>query len=358
MTQEVCNPQNMSSPDYVRLSFGADMVLGFSPGVFYKNVLNTTINLLQYYPDGCKANCVYCGQARESPVGTEQKTLIRVDWPLRPLDKVLERIRERQGDPKYGLQRICVGQLAHPRASPDSIEITRRIREAGIDLQISELVTATYTSRSHMLEMRRAGGDMIDVAVDAASKRVFDQVRGKAVRSMHTWERYISAIDDAVEIFGKMNAGIHLIVGLGETEKEAIDLMVYTHSRGAKLSLFAFYPEENTPMEDRKPVPVNVYRRMQIARWLIEHDIVGQDAFVFDEKGELKDITIPADLKVEDVQGAFLTSGCPGCNRPYSNERPNMTPRNVPYYPTGNLVRSAVRASRLPTVIKTLLGEE
>lgn len=346
----------ISSPDWVRLSFGADMVLGFSPGRFLKGALNTTINLLQYYPDGCKANCLYCGQAREVAKGADCKTLIRVEWPLRPLNEVLKRIKEREGDPEFGLQRICVGQLAHPRASPDAIGITRRIREEGIELQVSELVTATYTFKNHMIEMRKAGADMIDVAIDAASKRVFDAVRGKPVRSMHNWDRYVQAIDEAVEVFGKKNAGIHLIVGLGETEEEAIRLMLYAHSRGAKISLFAFYPETSTPMENRKPVPLNVYRRMQLARWLIENDLVKSEDFQFKD-GILVDVNLPPDISIKELSPAFMTSGCPGCNRPYSNEKPGDRLKNIPWYPTEAQTISALKATRLESV-KRLLNDE
>lgn len=342
----------ISSPDWVRLSFGADMVLGFSPGVFLKGALNTTINLLEYYPDGCKANCIYCGQAREVAKGPECKTLIRVEWPVRRLDEVLDRIKEREGNPEYGLQRICVGQLAHPRAAIDSIEITRRIREKGIELQISELVTATYTFKHHMIEMKKAGADMIDVAIDAASKRVFDQVRGKPVRSMHRWERYIQAIDEAVEVFGKKNAGVHLIIGLGETEKEAVELIWYAHSRGAKISLFAFYPEPGTPMQNRKPVPLNVYRRIQLARWLIENDLVKLEDFTFDEEGRIVDINVPQDLSLKELAPAFMTSGCPGCNRPYSNERPGSVLKNYPWYPDERQTLSAIKASKIESLIK------
>ncbi len=345
----------VSSPDWVRLSFGADMVLGFSPGIFLKGALNTTINLLQYYPDGCKANCLYCGQAREVANGPECKTLIRVEWPLRPLNEVIQRIKERQGNPDYGLQRICVGQLAHPRASPDAIEITKRIREAGIELQISELVTATYTFKHHMIEMRKVGADMIDVAIDAASKRVFDELRGKKARSMHSWERYLKAIDEAVEVFGKKNAGIHLIIGLGETEREAVELMWYAHTRGAKISLFAFYPESGTPMEKKRPVPVNVYRRMQIARWLIENDLVTFNSFKFNEKEEIIDIDLPNDLTLDEIAPAFMTSGCPGCNRPYSNERPGKVLKNIPWYPNRQQVISSIKASKLDSLAKTLI---
>ncbi|AGJ62443.1 Biotin synthase-related enzyme [Sulfolobus islandicus LAL14/1] len=36
----------VSSPDWVRLSFGADMVLGFSSGVFLKGALNKSVAIL------------------------------------------------------------------------------------------------------------------------------------------------------------------------------------------------------------------------------------------------------------------------------------------------------------------------
>ena len=28
---------------------------------------------------------------------------------------------------------------------------------------------------------------------------------------------------------------------------------------------------------------------------------------------------------MKDLKNVFLTSGCPGCNRPFYNERPNLT---------------------------------
>lgn len=173
---------------------------------------------------------------------------------------------------------------------------------------------------------------------------------------MHSWDRYIQAIDEAVEVFGKKNAGIHLIVGLGETERDAIHLMWYAHSRGAKISLFAFYPESGTPMEKRKPVPIDVYRRMQVSRWLIENDLVKYDSFKFNEEGKLVDIEIPSDLTVEELAPAFMTSGCPGCNRPYSNERPGGVLKNIPLYPDLEVTRKAIKQSKLEVLIKKLLN--
>lgn len=47
-----------------------------------------------------------------------------------------------------------------------------------------------------------------------------------------------------------------------------------------------------------------------------------------------------------------MTSGCPGCNRPYSNERPNMEFRNIPWYPSRDKALKAIKQSKLPSVIK------
>ena len=57
------------SPEYVRLSLAADMSLGFRRGRFWRDARMTCVNLLLAYEDGCKANCAYCGLARERVAG-------------------------------------------------------------------------------------------------------------------------------------------------------------------------------------------------------------------------------------------------------------------------------------------------
>ncbi len=53
------------SPDFVRVSLAAAMTLGFVGGWFYRNARLRCVNLLLTYDSGCKANCAFCGLARE-----------------------------------------------------------------------------------------------------------------------------------------------------------------------------------------------------------------------------------------------------------------------------------------------------
>src|SRR3970040_1628037 len=83
------------SPDYVRISMAAAIELGLKPGHIHRCSCNC-INLLQNYPEGCYANCTYCGLARERPGVPEDNTFIRVAWPLYPTGLVAERIAEKE----------------------------------------------------------------------------------------------------------------------------------------------------------------------------------------------------------------------------------------------------------------------
>ena len=45
-----------------------------------------------------------------------------------------------------------------------------------------------------MLEMKKAGADMIGVAIDLATPELFDKYRGKGVGGPHKWDKYCSNI--------------------------------------------------------------------------------------------------------------------------------------------------------------------
>jgi biotin synthase len=57
----------------------------------------------------------------------------------------------------------------------------------------------------------------------------------------------------------------------------------------------------------------------------------------FNSQGQIVDFGIPKGQLEEVIESGlpFTTSGCPGCNRPYANERPSEEPRNYPYIPRG-----------------------
>ena len=101
-------------------------------------------------------------------------------------------------------------------------------------------------------------------------------------------------------------------------------------------------------MEDVAPPPIDQYRRVQIARYLIDKEMSEFSSMAFDENGKIVDFGIsPAELDdVIDSGYPFMTSGCTGrdgktvaCNRPYGNSRPGRGLRNYPFVPDEEDVR-------------------
>jgi biotin synthase len=142
----------------------------------------------------------------------------------------------------------------------------------------------------------------------------------------------------AVGVFGKFHVGIHLIVGLGETEKEMVETIQKGQEMGAYTHLFSFYPEKGSPMENHSPPPISQYRRVQLARWIINESLGSLNQMKFDETGRLVDFGMEITPLIHTGE-PFMTSGCPGrdgkvaCNRPYGNERPSAPIRNFPFMP-------------------------
>ncbi len=89
---------HMRSPDYVQMSTAAAITLGIMPGKMHRCACTRCLNLLLTYPEGCRANCAYCGLARhrEAERDYADRNFIRVDWPAVPMAQVVD-IVARQG---------------------------------------------------------------------------------------------------------------------------------------------------------------------------------------------------------------------------------------------------------------------
>ncbi|MEM1545710.1 MAG: radical SAM protein [Candidatus Methanomethylicia archaeon] len=342
----------MESPDYVRLSIAADIALGFSNGRFKHNVKPYCINLLLHFNDGCKANCLYCGQAREISKGATCKTLIRVEWPLRSLNEVIERLREVQVN-GCSLRpfRICVASVTNRRAVKAEIEVIRRVYNA-LRLPISALISPTIFGLNSLKELRDSGTERIGIAIDCATREIFDMLRGREAQGPHSWDRYIEGIKEAVSIFGRGRVGIHLIVGLGETEMEAVNLIQEAHDIGAETHLFSFYPEGDSILERWIRPPISQYRRVQLARYLINNGFVRSSEMIFNSYGQIINFGVSSIniRRIIEFGEAFITSGCPGCTRPFANERPGEQIRNYPYPPDNRESKKFMR--QIETYIK------
>ncbi len=218
--------------------------------------------------------------------------------------------------------------------------LVRRIREE-TGLTVSTLVTPTVFDRAALEAVREAGAENMTIAVDCSTPELFERMRGRGARGPHRWERYLEGIREAVDVMGDgpNPVGVHLIIGLGETEEEAIRFIQQCYDMGARVHLFSFYPETGSPLEGRDQPPMDNYRRVQLARHVIDTGLGRADGMTFRE-GRLVDAGIPRDewerLMSEGL--AFMTTGCPGCNRPYANETPAQAAagllRNFPFVPT------------------------
>ena len=84
----------MRSPEYVQMSTAAAITLGLIPGRMHRTACTHCLNLLVTYPEGCRANCAYCGLARHREEARDyaDRNLIRVDWPAARYDEVIERV--------------------------------------------------------------------------------------------------------------------------------------------------------------------------------------------------------------------------------------------------------------------------
>ncbi len=322
-----------TSPEYIQTSLAASLTLGFQQGSFHRDAKLKGLNLLLHYEEGCLGKCHFCGLSRSRQDNPKGKTFIRVDWPLFPLEEIIERMKG-----KEQIHRVCLSMITHPRALEDTFYVIERLG-TGTDLPISVLISPTLIRHNDSLAaMKKAGADRVGIAIDAATPELFDQLRGKGVGGPHRWDHYWDVVRMAVTVFGRFHAGIHLIVGLGETEEQMVAAIQKGQSMGALTHLFSFFPEKGSPMEKHSPPPLGQYRRIQLARWIINESLASFSQMKFDEKGRLIDFGMDVEPLIQAGE-AFMTSGCPGrdgkvaCNRPYGNERPSEPIRNFPFMP-------------------------
>jgi lipoyl synthase len=329
------------SPEYVRISMAAAIELGLKPGRISRCSCDC-INLLQNYPEGCYANCTYCGLARERPGVPEDNSFIRVDWPLYPTDLVAEKIGEKEQN--GGVGRVCIAQVQDHRAYDDLIDMTKRVRTAAPEVPISALVSATVLNEERLHHIKEVGADIIGVGLDGASKEIFYETRGKGTRGPHTWDYHWHIIRTARQIYGPMKVNCHIIVGLGETDRELVDLFYMLKSEQIAGYLFSFNPEPGTVMQDVARAPLHRHRRIQLVKYMIENKDLPYEAISFNETGEISRMDAPEMMVEVSLNSGlpFMTDGCPdrdgkmACNRPYGSYRPREEYRDYPFLPDEN----------------------
>lgn len=323
------------SPQFVQTSLAGAISLGLERGRFMPHVRCTCLNLLLTYSGGCRASCSYCGLASVDKQGNEScKTFIRVKWPVYPLEDILARVKEGNGT----FERACVSMITHGHALADACDVISRVREI-CDLPVSGLLAPTVmTGLKDLNRIKTAGADRVGIAIDAATEDLFIRHRGAGVGGPHEWAVFWGCVMAAVEVFGRHMVGIHLITGLGETEEQMVRTIARAHRLGAVTHLFSFFPEGGSLLQNHTQPPLGQYRRIQMARYLINEGIADGSGFRFSPEGRIIDFGLDIDSHIRRGE-AFMTSGCPNsegrvaCNRPFGNERASEPMRNYPFLP-------------------------
>ncbi|MHA1264925.1 MAG: radical SAM protein [Candidatus Helarchaeota archaeon] len=332
------------SPEYLQTSLAAAMTMGLRKGKFYRNAKLYCINLLLTYEKGCRASCAFCGLSKSRQMGGKEsdKSFIRVEWPLYKLDTIVEALNSSKCD---HVERVCVSMVTNKRAVNDLLIVNKRIHQETTKL-LSSLISPTIVNENWLIRLRQSGTDKVGIALDAATPELFEQLRGAGVKGPHKWEKYWDIIHKSLKIFRKENVGIHLIVGLGETEEEMAYIFQKIYDLGAKVHLFSFFPEMYSKMEHAPQPGIGQYRRMQLLRYLLEKNSIHYENLLFNSNQQIIDFGIDSGeiKKIINSGTAFKTSGCSGstldvaCNRPFANSTPFQAYmgecRNYPFDPS------------------------
>jgi biotin synthase-related radical SAM superfamily protein len=266
----------------------------------------------------CCGDCSYCGQGRSAE--GDHSHLSRVVWPEVSEEELQQAFVTHPG----AFQRVCFQTTASQGVLRKLLALVPRIREAsGAQISVSYRVTRADEAD----RLFAAGVERIGVAIDCCSERLYPQLRGGSLADT------VSLVKGLAERYpGRIST--HLIIGLGEDEMEAAELMLDLHHAGVLVSLFAFTPVRGTRMGKDVPPPLISYRRLQLLLGLLdlqeERFTISYDARRTVHGLGLSEAHLRAFLEKHFV---FVTHGCPGCNRPFYTEAPGGTMYNFPSIP-------------------------
>ena len=333
------------TPKKIRVSLGSAIVLGLLSGKL--DAAPTTAYLMTYRKGKCAANCGFCPQARESH--SRANMLSRISWPVFATKRVLGGIEKAVKDDR--IRRVCFQALNYPEVFTHLTALTRAIHQK-VNVPIS--ISCQPLNSENIKALADAGAERIGISLDAATEELFDKVKGLSAGGPYCWEKQFKLLGEAVQICGKGKVSTHLIVGLGETEREMVEIIQQCVDMGVLPALFAFTPIAGTALEHVPQPSIQRYRRIQIARHLIVHGIARCEDMRFDEEGCIIDFSVDTQTLSQIIQTGepFPTSGCPNCNRPYYNEKPSGPIYNYPRKISQKELSEIERQLSLPEELK------
>ncbi|MGB9857854.1 MAG: radical SAM protein [Dictyoglomaceae bacterium] len=270
-----------------------------------------TLYLLTY--GKCQNNCAFCSQARES--NSNSLYLSRIIWPPIEDKELFSLLRERGNF----FKRICI-QVTNTKFWKENI------KNLLLNLKIFNLpvsLSAPIENLKELDEFFELGVDRINISLDVVDKELFTKLKEKL------WEERKKLLKEASKKYkGKITT--HIIIGLGEKEKSALEIINELIKEEITIALFAFIPLPGTKLENKNPPDYLTYRKIQVITYLLKKNLINFKDLKFDERERLIIEEWWLRKAYPYFEEIFLTMGCPHCNRPYYNESPRITPYNFP----------------------------
>lgn len=254
----------------------------------------------------CIRNCAFCAQARTSTAGA--KFLSRVAWHGEEEDRAIAAIGQAYMEGK--IKRVCLQVVETPASFTI---VARALAKFKAYPGLPVVVSCHIANVDQAAQLFELGAARLGIALDVATPSLFASIKGGSFAQR--WQ----LLSNCAERFpGKITT--HLIVGLGETEKEMWELICACFAKKITVALFAFTPLQGTPLAHLAPPDRSSYRRLQIALELLRRGYSPQIVHCDDTRILTIDVPHPAELLADGH--AFYTCGCPDCNRPYYNDHP------------------------------------
>jgi biotin synthase-related radical SAM superfamily protein len=297
----------------VRASMGTLGVLGLE--LVRMDTPPTTAYLQIYTDKRCKANCQFCAQAKGS--SADLTHIARGMYIPHDLDAVVMRLKMAY-DRGY-LARACIQTALYDKWWEDTVYLIKRIRE---ESHIPISLSVFPLSNEKCKELKKLGVNELVIPLDACTPELFHKIKGKGAGGPYSWENHMDGIKRASRIFQKV--GTHLMIGLGETDEDAIKTISELWKNNVNAALFSYTYIPGTQFEIPEKTQSEIirhYRSVQLARHLIIEKLTDYPDMRI-ENNIICDFGVDKNILLSIIEdgSAFRTSGCTDCNRPMANE--------------------------------------
>ncbi|MFA5996010.1 MAG: radical SAM protein [Patescibacteria group bacterium] len=313
----------------IRISIGSAAVLGLTK--LKQQALPRTIYLMN--SGGCQYNCSFCTQAKQATARADK--LARVSWPEFTTAAILQALKQKHT--KY--RRICLQVVNTPNILPVLPDFIKQIKLANPAVKLA--VNIRTLDIKVIDNLITAGADEIGLSIDAIDAQIFKKIRHGQLDSLL---KFIIIL--AKKYPNKI--ATHLIVGLGESEKDMVQIIKQLSKYKVIIALFAFTPVVGAQLPTQPSPNLSSYRRIQTALYLIRNNYPVKCSYNSKKQIISFGVTKSKLKKILEQSNAFETSGCTDCNRPYYNDRAGQ--KQLYNYP------DKIKTSALANIVQSIFN--